>query len=99
MKNNLRTKIKKALTCDKGCSHKLDPDICFEHQGERVAKIIENELEKTDLKIWKGCHKWAKKMWKMGEFSRNKKRILTCWYDEDEVASSIHSYIQPGSEG
>ncbi len=44
---NIKQKIEEALTCDKGCGHTLEPDICFKHQCERVEQIIKEEANKT----------------------------------------------------
>lgn len=42
MKNNpeLRQQLITALTCDAGCGHDMDADVCFEHQVDRVAVLL-----------------------------------------------------------
>jgi hypothetical protein len=36
----LRNSVQVALTCDKECGHNLEPEVCFQHQIDRVAAII-----------------------------------------------------------
>lgn len=54
---------------------------------------MENKLNKKqqedllDMKIWEGCHKWAKAAWK------NEWIYQIDWDGEDELASSIHGFI------
>lgn len=49
-----KQQIRKALTCDKNCGHTLDPEICFEHQVERIENIKAKataELKEKIIKI------------------------------------------------
>ena len=62
MSKKLQKQIKKALICDKNCGHGLSLDTCFDHQVERIKKIIIHERRKLLEKFEKIISvEWDKK--------------------------------------
>lgn len=45
-----REQLEKALTCDRGCGHTLDPELCFQHQMDRVQQLIDSAKREAWIK-------------------------------------------------
>lgn len=47
--DGFRKQIDVAMTCDRGCGHKVDPETCYQHQIDKIQALISTAENKARI--------------------------------------------------